>query len=61
MSAKNLLTAELDYLIISKRQDMHLLNQMTNRHRLERLRKARGNAVELALERTYHSQEVIIQ
>ena len=56
MSAKKLLKVELNCLIISGKQGMHLLFQMTKRHRLERVRKARDKTLGLGLERTYRQQ-----
>lgn len=52
MSAKNVLTVELNCLIISGKQGMQLLIRMTRHHRLERVRKVRDDTVELALQRT---------
>lgn len=50
MSAKKLSKVELSCLIISAKQGMHLLVQMTKHHKLERVRKARDNTLELATE-----------
>lgn len=59
MSAKKPSTVGLNYLVISGKQGMHLLTQMIMHHRLKRVRKERGNTLGLALESTYHDQEVI--
>ena len=59
MPANNLSIVGLNCLVISGKRGMHLLIQMIKHHRLERVRKARGSALKLALERTYHNQEMI--
>jgi len=49
MSAKKPSTVELNCLVISGKQGMHLLTQMIKHHRLKRVRKERGDTLGLAL------------